>query len=116
MSEHIKLSRCFHRHEVILDFIYRIQKEVSFYANDGKWSNVDEIESRLQANRMKNIFQNCIQYVKFAFSLPYQTDLVQLISLGNTQDELHLVFRHCLDSLQQNARTNSLELHSHKVS
>lgn len=56
--------------KVILEFIHRIEKEVSFYTTNEKYSNRQDIDSRLQCQRIEKIFDTCIQYIKLASYLP----------------------------------------------
>lgn len=56
---------------VILEFIDRIQKEVSRYTTNEKYSNRPDIDSRLhQCQRIEKIFNTCVQYIKLASHLP----------------------------------------------
>lgn len=56
--------------KVILEFIDRIQKEVSIYTINEKYSNRQDIDSRLQCERIGKIFDTCIHYIKLASNLP----------------------------------------------
>lgn len=56
--------------KVILEFIDRIQHEVSFYTTNDKYSNRQDIDSRHQCQRIGKIFDTCIQYIKLASDLP----------------------------------------------
>lgn len=56
--------------KVLLEFIDRIQRELSIYTTNDKYSNRQDIDSRHQCQRIANIFDTCIQYIKLASFLP----------------------------------------------
>lgn len=79
------------RREIIFQFIERIQKEVSFYSINEKYTN--EIDAQLQSQRMKNIFETCIQYIELTFCLPSL-----MVQLPESIFHLENSLTHCKDT------------------